>query len=85
MLKFDFFYIFRRYIRIFIRYIYIYIYIIYIHKYIYKYIYNIYIYIYIYTYIYMKDICICSVRSVGIILVPLNLRALLIEIDVFYR
>ena len=62
MLKFDFLYIFIRYIRRFI----IYIYIIYIYKYIYK--------IYVY-----------SVRSVGIILVSLNLRALLIEIAVFYR
>ena len=52
-------------------------YIRYINKYIYMYIlYKIYKYIYIYIY---------CVRSVGIILVPLNLRALLKEIDVFYR
>ena len=36
---------------------------------------HIYICVYIYTYI--------CVRSIGIVLVPLNLRALVIEMDVF--
>ena len=71
MLKFDFFlYIYKIYKKIYKIYIYIYIIYIYIYKYVCKYICIRYIY---------------SVRSVGIILVPLNLRALLIEIDVFYR